>query len=118
HGGILRFDGQTMTIRPRETACYACAFHAPPPAGAVPSCASAGVLGAIAGMLGTIQAAEALKVITGVGEPLYNALLTFDAKTMQFRKTKLKPNPRCRVCGGEGIQKLEDYEQPVCEIRR
>lgn len=118
HGGILRFDGQTMTIKPRETACYACVFNAPPPAGVVPSCASAGVLGAIAGMLGTIQAAEALKVITGVGEPLYNALLTFNAKNMQFRKTKLKPNPHCRVCAGAGIQKLEDYEAPVCELKQ
>ncbi|MDR2637265.1 MAG: HesA/MoeB/ThiF family protein [Zoogloeaceae bacterium] len=117
HGGILRFDGQTMTIRPRETACYACVFNAPPPAGVVPTCSSAGVLGAIAGMLGAIQATEALKVITGVGEPLYNALLSFDAKSMQFRKTKLKPNPRCRVCAGTGIQKLEDYEQPACDLR-
>ncbi|MDR1648504.1 MAG: HesA/MoeB/ThiF family protein [Zoogloeaceae bacterium] len=117
HGGILRFTGQTMTIVPRKTACYACAFHRPPPAGAVPTCASAGVLGAIAGMLGTIQAAEALKVILGLGEPLYNQLLTFDAKTMNFRKTTLKPNPHCRVCAGSGIQKLEDYEQPVCDLK-
>ncbi|MDR2166042.1 MAG: HesA/MoeB/ThiF family protein [Zoogloeaceae bacterium] len=117
HGGILRFNGQTMTVRPRETACYACVFNAPPPAGVVPTCSSAGVLGAVAGMLGTIQATEALKVITGVGEPLYNALLNFDARSMQFRKTRLKPNPRCRVCAGTGIRKLEDYEQPVCDIK-
>ncbi|MDR2678554.1 MAG: HesA/MoeB/ThiF family protein [Zoogloeaceae bacterium] len=117
HGGILRFTGQTMTIRPRETACYACAFHRPPPAGAVPTCSSAGVLGAVAGILGTIQATEALKVILGVGEPLYNQLLGFDAKTMNFRKTALKPNPHCRVCAGTGIQKLEDYEQPVCDLK-
>jgi molybdopterin/thiamine biosynthesis adenylyltransferase len=118
HGGILRFDGQTMTVKPGETACYACVFHEPPPAGAVPACASAGVLGAVAGMLGTIQAAEALKFITGVGTPLFDTLLSFNAKTMDFRKTKLGRNPKCRVCGGEGIARLQDYAPPVCDLKR
>jgi molybdopterin/thiamine biosynthesis adenylyltransferase len=117
HGGILRFAGQTMTVRPRESACYACVFNSPPPAGVVPTCSSAGILGAVAGMLGTIQVAEALKFITGVGEPLYDTLLSFDAKKMDFRKTKLRRNPRCRVCSGTGITKLEDYEQPVCDLK-
>jgi molybdopterin/thiamine biosynthesis adenylyltransferase len=116
HGGILRFAGQTMTIRPRESACYACVFDSPPPAGIVPTCSSAGILGAVAGMLGTIQAAEALKFITGVGEPLYDTLLSFDAKKMDFRKTKLHRNTKCRVCSGTGVTKLEDYEQPVCDL--
>ncbi|MBI4397378.1 MAG: HesA/MoeB/ThiF family protein, partial [Elusimicrobia bacterium] len=79
HGGILRFDGQTMTVRPGKSACYRCVFVSPPPRGAVPSCSQAGILGAIAGMLGTIQAAEALKYVTGVGELLTDTLLVFDA---------------------------------------
>lgn len=117
HGGILRFAGQTMTIKPNESACYACVFNAPPPAGIVPTCSSAGILGAVAGMLGTIQAAEALKFITGSGELLYNSLLSFDAKNMNFKKTKFSKNPKCRVCGENGIKSLGDYEQAVCEVK-
>ncbi|MDR3237795.1 MAG: HesA/MoeB/ThiF family protein [Spirochaetia bacterium] len=117
HGGILRFSGQTMTIKPRESACYACVFDSPPPAGVVPTCSSAGILGAVAGMLGTIQAAEALKFITGAGTPLYNTLLAFDAKSMLFRSVKLKRNPKCRVCGENGITELRDYEQALCEVK-
>lgn len=118
HGGILRFGGQTMTIAPHESACYACVFDAPPPANAVPTCSSAGILGAVAGMLGTIQATEALKYITGVGELLHNKLLSFDAKTMQFRTINLAKNPACRVCGGTGITHVRDYEAVVCEMKR
>ncbi len=117
HGGILRFGGQTMTIKPNESACYACVFDRPPPKDAVPTCSSAGILGAIAGMLGTIQATEALKYIVGAGQPLYNSLLSFDAKTMNFRKINFKKNPKCRVCGGEGIKELKDYEAVVCESK-
>jgi molybdopterin/thiamine biosynthesis adenylyltransferase len=118
HGGILRFNGQTMTILPRKSACYRCAFKAPPPAGLVPTCSEAGILGAVAGMLGTIQAAEALKFITGVGELLTDKLLVFDAKNMDFSKVRFKPNPRCAVCGeNASIHQLVDEEQPVCELR-
>ncbi|MDR2639051.1 MAG: HesA/MoeB/ThiF family protein [Helicobacteraceae bacterium] len=117
HGGILRFSGQTMTIKPYESACYACAFDSPPPAGVVPTCSSAGILGAVAGMLGTIQAAEALKYIVGVGEPLFNALLCFEAKAMSFRKIALKRNPKCRVCGENARIVLSDYEQPACDLK-
>jgi molybdopterin/thiamine biosynthesis adenylyltransferase len=118
HGGILRFTGQTMTILPGQSACYRCVFNAPPPPGAVPSCSQAGVLGAIAGMLGTIQAAEALKVITGVGEPLYDRLLTFDAKTMDFRKVTLRKRHDCPVCGhSPSITELHDEQQPLCELK-
>ncbi len=99
HGGILRFKGQTMTVNPGETACYRCVFNAPPPPEELASCSRAGVLGAIAGMLGTIQAAETLKFITGAGELLYNQLLTFDALKMNFRKISLKKNSNCPVCG-------------------
>jgi thiazole biosynthesis adenylyltransferase ThiF len=118
HGGILRFDGQTMTVKPGESACYRCLFTAPPPKGAVPTCSEAGILGAVAGMLGTIQAAEALKFITGAGELLTNALLVFDAGDMNFRKVQLKRNPRCKVCGENAtIKELVDEEQPVCELK-
>jgi adenylyltransferase/sulfurtransferase len=118
HGGILRFNGQTMTVRPGESACYRCAFRAIPPAGVVPSCSEAGILGAVAGMLGTIQAAEALKFITGVGELLTNSLLIFDAKDMCFNKVKIPPNPKCAVCGDNPtIHELVDEVQQVCDLK-
>jgi adenylyltransferase/sulfurtransferase len=118
HGGILRFNGQTMTVVPGESACYRCSFRKPPPPDAVPSCAQAGVLGAIAGMLGTMQAAEALKYITGVGELLTNGLLTFDARTMTFRKINLRRQKSCPLCGEKpSITQLADAEQSVCELK-
>ena len=116
HGGILRFEGQTFTHVP-GSACYRCVFGAPPP-NLVPTCSQAGVLGAIAGMLGTIQAAEALKYITGVGELLTNQLLTFNAKTMDFRKVKTRHNSHCKLCGDNPtIHELIDYEQAVCDLK-
>lgn len=118
HGGILRFDGQTITHLP-GTACYRCVFNAPPPPNAVPTCSQAGVLGAIAGMLGTIQAAEALKYLTGVGELLTNRLLTFNAKTMQFRTVNVRHNHKCPVCGEHPtITELIESEQAVCELKK
>jgi len=118
HGGILRFNGQTMTVVPGESACYRCSFREPPPPDAVPSCAQAGVLGAIAGMLGTIQATEALKYITGVGELLTNGLLTFDARTMTFRKINLLRQKSCPLCGEKpSITQLVDAQQSACELK-
>jgi len=115
-GGILQFVGQTMTVAPRETACYRCVMG-DPPTGKVPTCASAGVFGAIAGMLGSIQAAEALKYITGVGRPLFDALLCFDAKAMDFMKSPVRRNPGCRVCGEQAdIRELVDQARPVCDL--
>lgn len=117
HGGILRFEGQTFTHVP-GTACYRCLFGAPPPPNAVPTCSQAGVLGAIAGMLGTIQAAETLKYITGVGELLTDQLLTFNAKTMDFRKIKAHKSHRCKLCGDNPtIHELIDYEQAQCDLK-
>jgi len=117
HGGILRFDGQTITYVP-GSACYRCIFHAPPPANAVPTCSQAGVLGAIAGILGTIQATEVLKYLTGVGDLLTNRLLTFNAKRMEFRTINVKHNHKCPVCGDHPtITELVDYEQATCEIK-
>ena len=118
HGGILRFEGQTLTHLP-GTACYRCLFKSPPPANAVPTCSQAGVLGAIAGMLGTIQAAETLKYLTGVGELLTDRLLTFNAKTMEFRKIKTRRQDNCPVCGNHPtITELIDYEQAVCDLHK
>lgn len=118
HGGILRFDGQTLTYVPDgQTACYRCLFHSPPPPNVVPTCSQAGVLGAIAGMLGTIQAAEVLKYFTGVGALLTNRLLTFNAKTMDFRTVNTNHNENCPICGKNPIvTTLVDYEQAVCDI--
>lgn len=98
HGGILRFHGQTFTHLP-GTACYRCLFDGPPPASDVPTCGQAGVLGAIAGMLGTIQAAETLKYFTGVGQLLTDRLLTFDAQAMEFRTISVHRQERCAICG-------------------
>ncbi len=117
HGGILRFHGQTMTVNPWESACYRCVFNEAPPPDSVPSCSEAGVLGAIAGMLGTIQAAEVLKFVTGSGNLLTNALLTFNAQTMDFRKIKLKRQKKCPLCGeNPTVTQLIDGELAVCDV--
>lgn len=118
HGGILRFEGQTFTHLP-GTACYRCLFGSPPPPDTVPTCSQAGVLGAIAGMLGTIQAAEVLKYLTGVGELLVDKLLTFNAKTMDFRKIRTHRHEGCPICGSHPtVTKLVDYEHATCEFRK
>lgn len=118
HGGILRFDGQTLTYVPGST-CYRCVFNAPPPKNAVPTCSQAGVLGPVAGMLGTIQAAEALKYLTGTGQLLTDRLLTFNALSMSFRAVPLHRNRNCPVCGEHpSITALVDHEQPVCDLRK
>ncbi len=118
HGGILRFDGQTMTVVPGESTCYRCIFRKPPPPDAVPTCSQAGVLGAIAGMLGTIQAAETLKYITGVGDLLTDTLLSFDAKKMTFRRVPLNRQSNCPVCGDNPtITELFDTEQTTCDLK-
>ena len=119
HGGILRFEGQTITVLPDKSACYRCIFKTAPPLNSVPTCSQAGVLGAIAGMLGTIQAAEALKFIIGIDGLLTDQLLTFDAKTMDFRKIKLRKNSLCPVCGEHPtVTFLTDGEQAVCDLKK
>lgn len=102
HGGVLGFQGQTMTVVPGKSACCRCVFGGPPPPGASPTCREAGVLGSVAGMLGTIQATEVLKFILGVGRPLTDTLLTFEALDMDFRRLKTRRDPRCAACG-EGV---------------
>jgi molybdopterin/thiamine biosynthesis adenylyltransferase len=118
HGGILRFEGQTFTHLP-GTSCYRCLFNGPPPPNAVPTCSQAGVLGAIAGMLGTIQAAEALKFLVGTGDLLTDRLLIFNAKAMDFRTVKVKKSVKCPVCGEHpSITELVEAEQAVCELKK
>ena len=97
HGVVMSFVGQTMTYVPQST-CYRCIFTTPPPIGELPTCAEMGVLGAVMGMLGTIQATEALRYLVGVGELLTNRLLIFDALNMNFRTVKFGKNPECKVC--------------------
>ncbi len=109
-GSILLFDGQATTYLPGK-GCYRCLFPEPPPPGEVPSCAEAGVLGVLPGMVGTIQATEAAKVIMGVGETLTGRLLLIDALDMEFRTVKLRRNPECPLCGDNPtVTELIDYE--------
>lgn len=117
HGGILKFVGQVLTIKPHQGACYRCLFKSPPPQGLVPTCQEAGVLGVLGGIIGSIQATEALKLILDIGEPLVNRLMTFDALSLRFREIKVKRNPHCIVCGEKPtITELFDYEQEACQI--
>lgn len=119
HAGIIRFQGQTMTYVPDKSPCYRCVFPKMPPKDAVPTCRQAGVLGVMGGVIGTLQATEALKFILGIGELLTGYLLTYDALTMTFRKVKIPRNKKCSVCGeNPTITELVDYEQPTCELRR
>jgi adenylyltransferase/sulfurtransferase len=109
-GSILIFDGQATVFLPGE-GCYRCLFPSPPPPGMVPNCAEAGVLGALTGLVGSIQATEALKYILGIGESLSSRLLLIDALSMTFREVRLKRNPACPLCGDNPtISELIDYE--------
>lgn len=117
YGSIFRFDGQASVFFPPHGPCYRCLFPEPPPPGEVPSCAEGGVLGILPGVVGVIQATEAVKLILGTGETLIGRLLLYDALTMTFRKFKMKRNPNCPVCGDRPtVTKLIDYEQ-FCGVR-
>ena len=108
-GSILLFDGQATTYIPGQ-GCYRCLFPTPPPPGEVPSCAEAGVLGMLPGMVGTIQATEGVKQILGVGDSLSGRLLLIDALSMEFRTVKIRRNPQCPLCGDEPtVTELIDY---------
>ena len=109
-GSILIFDGQVTTYKP-GTGCYRCIFPEPPPPGMVPSCAEAGVLGALTGTIGSLQATEVVKVLLGVGEPLIGRLLLVDALSMEFRMVKTRHDPACPLCGSSPtVTELIDYE--------
>ena len=99
HGGVVRFGGQVLTVLPKRSACLRCVFPEPPPPGAVPNCQEAGVLGTAAGILGSLMAHEALKLLLGVGEPLTDRLAVFDGATSRFREVPVRRDPDCAVCG-------------------
>lgn len=112
HGSIFQFDGQVTVFKPFDGPCYRCLFPSPPPPGAVPNCAEAGVLGVLPGIVGSIQAVEAIKLIIGQGDPLIGRLLIFDALAMEFSEVKIRRDPTCPVCGDNPtIHELIDYEQ-------
>ena len=109
-GAILVFDGQATTYQPGR-GCYRCMFPEPPPPGEVPNCAEAGVIGALPGLVGSIQALEVIKLIMGVGETLTSRMLLIDALTMDFREIKIRRNPDCKLCGDNPeVTELIDYE--------
>jgi sulfur-carrier protein adenylyltransferase/sulfurtransferase len=117
YGSIFRFEGQVSIFGAPDGPCYRCLYPEPPPPGLVPSCAEGGVLGVLPGIVGALQAIEAIKLILGAGDPLVGRLLLFDALTMRFRELKLKKNPDCPLCGTHrSITKLIDYEE-FCGIR-
>jgi molybdopterin/thiamine biosynthesis adenylyltransferase/rhodanese-related sulfurtransferase len=111
HGSIFRFDGQVTTFKPHVGPCYRCLYPEPPPAHLAPSCSEAGVLGILPGVVGTVQATEAIKVVLGIGEPLIGRLWMYDSLGMKFRTLKLRKDPNCPVCGEKPtITKYIDYE--------
>ncbi|PAF49917.1 adenylyltransferase [Helicobacter sp. 12S02232-10] len=110
HAGVLKYRGQTMTVLPHQSACFACAFDTPPPVELNPIF-RAGLFGVLPGLIGCIQAAEAIKYLLGIGDLLTNKLLSVDTKTMDFRKIDVSKNPQCRICGENGIKELRDYPQ-------
>jgi len=117
YGSIFRFEGQASVFGYPGGPCYRCLYPEPPPPGLVPSCAEGGVLGVLPGIVGSIQAAETLKLIIGKGEPLVGRLLLFDALAMRFRELKLRKNPECPVCGAHPtVTKLIDYAE-FCGVR-
>jgi sulfur-carrier protein adenylyltransferase/sulfurtransferase len=112
YGSIFRFEGQASVFAMKDGPCYRCLYPEPPPPGLVPSCAEGGVLGVLPGVIGVIQATEAIKLITGIGEPLVGRFMIFDALRMKFRELKLRKDPDCPVCGlHPTVTKLIDYEQ-------
>src|SRR5438552_9409914 len=117
YASIFRFEGQASVFYAREGPCYRCLYPEPPPPGLVPSCAEGGVLGVLPGIMGSIQALEAIKLILGKGDSLIGRLLLFDALGLKFRELKLRKSPECPVCGpNPTVTKLIDYEQ-FCGIR-
>src|SRR3970282_1726753 len=117
-GSMFRFDGQVTIFKPHKGfPCYRCLYPEPPPKGLVPSCQEAGVLGALAGVIGVLQAVEAMKEILGIGEGMAGYLMIFDSLKMTFRKVKVRKDPDCALCGDNAtIRELITYEE-ACELR-
>jgi adenylyltransferase/sulfurtransferase len=112
YGSIFRFEGQASVFAAKDGPCYRCLYPEPPPPGLVPSCAEGGVLGVLPGVIGTIQATEAIKLLVGIGDPLVGRLVVYDALRMKFRELKLRKDPDCPVCGTRPtVTALIDYEQ-------
>jgi adenylyltransferase/sulfurtransferase len=112
YGSIFRFEGQASVFAMKEGPCYRCLYPEPPPPGLVPSCAEGGVLGVLPGIIGVIQATEAIKIMLGIGDPLIGRFLIYDALKMRFRELKLRKDPDCPVCGtNPTVTELIDYEQ-------
>jgi molybdopterin/thiamine biosynthesis adenylyltransferase/rhodanese-related sulfurtransferase/molybdopterin converting factor small subunit len=112
YGSIFRFEGQASVFATKQGPCYRCLYPEPPPPGLVPSCAEGGVLGVLPGIIGVIQATEAIKLIAGIGEPLIGRFLIYDALKMRFRELKVPKDPACPVCGpNPTVTKLIDYDQ-------
>ena len=117
YGSIFRFEGQASVFGAKDGPCYRCLYPEPPPPGLVPSCAEGGVLGVLPGVIGVIQATEAIKLITGIGEPLIGRFMIYDALRMKFRELKLRKDPDCPVCGTHPtVTTLIDYEE-FCGLR-
>ena len=119
YGSIFRFEGQASVFAAKDGPCYRCLHPEPPPPGLVPSCAEGGVLGVLPGVIGTIQATEAIKLILGIGEPLVGRFLIYDALRMRFRELKLRKDPDCPVCGTHPtIRELRELEQYCSPVRQ
>src|SRR3990172_557376 len=111
YGSIFRFEGQVSVFATRQGPCYRCLYPEPPPPGLVPSCAEGGVLGVLPGVIGVIQATEAIKILLGIGETLAGRLLLYDALSMRFEELRLRRDPGCPLCGeAPTIRELQDYE--------
>jgi adenylyltransferase/sulfurtransferase len=111
HGSIYRFDGQMSVFDARHGPCYRCLYPEPPPPGSVPSCAEGGVLGVLPGLVAIVQATETVKILTGMGQPLYGRLLQYDALRMEFNEFRLRKDPTCPACGDDRtLTELIDYE--------
>jgi sulfur-carrier protein adenylyltransferase/sulfurtransferase len=119
YGSIFRFEGQASVFATKEGPCYRCLHPEPPPPGLIPSCAEGGVLGVLPGIIGTIQATEAIKLILGAGEPLIGRFLIYDALKMRFRELKLRKDPDCPVCGpNPRITELHTYDELCSPVAR
>jgi molybdopterin/thiamine biosynthesis adenylyltransferase len=121
HGGIIHFVGQTLTVLPGRSTCYRCIFPEPPPPGAIPTCAEAGVLGVLPAVIGSLQATEALKFLLGIGDLLTGRILTYDALEMNFRDVAIYRNRECPICGeNPSITELRDEPGTlsVCYLER
>jgi molybdopterin/thiamine biosynthesis adenylyltransferase len=110
HASILRFEGHASVFLPYEGPCYRCLFPEPPPPDMAPSCGEAGVLGVLCGVMGNIQANEAIKVLLGIGETLSGRLLIYDALAMTFTELKVRRDPECPACGPNAVLEFRDYD--------